>query len=502
MTEATSNPSETPDAHLLALDAELTTLNRRQDALWQQEMRAKTKAERDAAHKAASVGTERYHAILDELQVTPAQTREGERVKAQAIMRWLSPEGGGPENHDGRVAWSLAQDVLRSTGDSPDVTLSVLDEACRGLIDRIPSDVGSASDAELIAICDEIVDLNAKTEALDDVDEANFARWMELTARAATMPAETVDGLRARLRSIGKNLLADNMVGSSGGVARSHFEMAAQDLWRFATGSMGAPAVSPDAELIAACSELEHIELDYLRIFHGSAAIEEGKEQDAALDAYKNNERRHELEAFISGTRARTVEGMRAKARAIATEDLDLTKSEEQPLASLLRDLVGDYDPIAAAKGQHSKRTPKVAGFVETPILELGRRTAAAERRMEDYDFPEGELYKTVSPDYAALMNGAACDEIWSLTGIICDLPALTMQDVVVQLHAAFVLSDQLLEGQKKGAPSARIRKVLASALRVLMARPGAVAPGTIDLTGKGAFSLVWKGEMPAVHLT
>ena len=87
------------------------------------------------------------------------------------------------------------------------------------------------------------------------------------------------------------------------------------------------------------------------------------------------------------------------------------------------------------------------------------------------------------------------------LTGIICDLPALTLQDVVVPLHAAFVLLDQLSEGTKKGAPSARIRKVLASALRVLVARPGAMAPGTVDRTAGEAFELAWKGEMPPVRL-
>ena len=79
---------------------------------------------------------------------TPAHTVAGMAVKADAVLRWLSPGGTEiPENNeDGRVAWSLARDVRRMAGG--------------------PRDDGADPDAELIAAYGRFVGHEERYEAL------------------------------------------------------------------------------------------------------------------------------------------------------------------------------------------------------------------------------------------------------------------------------------------------------------------------------------------------
>ena len=123
--------------------------------------------------------------------------------------------------------------------------------------------------------------------------------------------------------------------------------------------ALTAPAVAaemathPDAALIAACDELNRIERGFLGFFHGPAKIHDEAEQDAAIATYDREGQRAQLVEVINTTPARTMEGVRAKARVILTEDLELRgKEDRSTIASLLRDIVGNYDPLAIVEGR------------------------------------------------------------------------------------------------------------------------------------------------------
>ena len=237
---------EQADAPILALGAELRE-NRaavdaesdRADALQEANPDdAETRAAAWAIRDACRPLTYRYHAILNELRDQPALTLAGMAVKSRAILQWLSPGGDEipGESEDGRVAWSLAHDVLR---------------------------------------------------------------------------------------------MADAM-----GLS---------------------PTETPDAELTAACAEFEALEMTYLGLFFGPTRIDDDRERDASDEASGRQERQKTLQDVITGATAMTLDGLRAKARCAAAEITDILTDEDAPVgkigSSIIRDLVGGFDPVAIAKG-------------------------------------------------------------------------------------------------------------------------------------------------------
>ena len=217
-------------------------------------------------------------------------------------------------------------------------------------------------DAQLIGICDEIADLNRHAEALDDVDEANLARWEELSGRAATMPAETLDGLRARLRAIGPHIITTEFPGTAVGELRAQLIAAADELCRFAVGHTGtaeelhaALAAYSDADLIATCVECERLEMEMLALFEGPREIFDDKERDAAIKASGNDRKAREMAEVIASTPAKTLAGLRAKGRALVASYPSIVDLDDGAggliETSIIRDLVGDFDPIALVGG-------------------------------------------------------------------------------------------------------------------------------------------------------
>ena len=104
-----------PDEPLLRLGAEWIRLTLRQDALCEERENLLVGANAIYDESASWDLTDRFHAILDEMMAVPALTLEGQRVKALPILHWTAPEGETPNSmDDGRVAWSLACDILGS----------------------------------------------------------------------------------------------------------------------------------------------------------------------------------------------------------------------------------------------------------------------------------------------------------------------------------------------------------------------------------------------------
>ena len=129
------------DAPILALGAELREHVAATDAIWTRAIALQdigTPEARTEADALIRVGNERsgeYQRLLSEIRDTPAHTQAGMAEKAFAVLQWLSPGGEEiPDDHeDGRVAWSLARDVLRMAG--------------------VSRHDGANPDAELIAAC-------------------------------------------------------------------------------------------------------------------------------------------------------------------------------------------------------------------------------------------------------------------------------------------------------------------------------------------------------------
>ena len=181
------------DAPILALGRELEenraaveAESERADALQEAnpddaETRAAAWAMRDAYRPLI----DRFHAILNELRDRPASTLAGMAVKADAILCWLSPGGTEvPEDHeDGRVAWSLAQDVRRMAG--------------------VLTRLGGNPDAELIATCAKASDLERQVFFSGiwrdvEVDDPRLIEQRPLLERAVVLRATTLPGLRAK----------------------------------------------------------------------------------------------------------------------------------------------------------------------------------------------------------------------------------------------------------------------------------------------------------------
>lgn len=74
-----------------------------------------------------------HHEMLNEMRDTPATTLAGMAVKADAIMEWLDPDRTGLSDSldDGRVAWSLARDVLAAQAREAEADRELIELATR-----------------------------------------------------------------------------------------------------------------------------------------------------------------------------------------------------------------------------------------------------------------------------------------------------------------------------------------------------------------------------------
>ena len=197
----------------------------------------------------------------------------------------------------------------------------------------------ASPDAELIALCHEITDLNQAVEPLMEGEdaapvEANYARWDALSGRAALIPAETLAGLRARLRAIGPVVLTEmpRLAGEPGGL-RAQLVSAADDLCRFALGHVPAEdglnatlLQSPDAAILATGSEWRantaHVDAEYTRADDLEEADFGNEEVRAAAWAIRDacrpyTRRHHVLLNTLRDTPARTLAGLAEKAHTI-----------------------------------------------------------------------------------------------------------------------------------------------------------------------------------------
>ena len=193
---------EQADAPILALGAEFRAHVAGTDAEWNRATALDESDEPDARRQARAIYdacSERwgeYHQLLNAMRDTPACTVAGMAQKAETIIRWLSPGGTEiPDDHeDGRVAWSLARDVLRLAGSS--------------------RHDGANPDAELIAACERFIGYENRylalfqgPSAIEDDDARDAAAGPcgfdnpELEAVLAGRPV-TPDGLRAMARCV------------------------------------------------------------------------------------------------------------------------------------------------------------------------------------------------------------------------------------------------------------------------------------------------------------
>ena len=192
------------DADLMALGREIRANNATVDEAWARADALQEANPDDAQTRAAAWAirdgcrplTVRFHEILNAMRDTPAHTVAGMAQKAETIIRWLSPGGTEiPDDHeDGRVAWSLARDVLRLAGSS--------------------RHDGANPDAELIAACERFIGYENRylalfqgPSAIEDDDARDAAAGPcgfdnpELEAVLAGRPV-TLDGLRAMARCV------------------------------------------------------------------------------------------------------------------------------------------------------------------------------------------------------------------------------------------------------------------------------------------------------------
>ena len=117
---------------------------------------------------------------------------------------------------------------------------------------------------------------------------------------------------------------------------------------------MSAP-LHPDAELIATCEAVRRLEEQLLAVYYGPNAPTNGGEQMRRSDEVHERiwPTQESLLARVAELQARTLEELQAKARVYVTHDPDLGHLEglgsfTDVVLSIVRDLVGDYDPVAA----------------------------------------------------------------------------------------------------------------------------------------------------------
>ena len=253
---------ESADDVLLALGAQFQAHILETDAIWARAealQEVGTSEARKEANTLFDAGCERsrdYHRLLNAIRDVPATTLPGLAVKADAVCRWIAPGGEVPDNHeDGRVAWSLARDVLRLAREKTDPN----------------------PDAELIVTCDRYVvlerlvdEINERPATLDDdaavavlVDPIR-AEQGALLDQLAELRASTPAGIHARTRALYASNSdrassmdeLDDMVGRQVGYLF-------RDVAALEAGAPARPSpASLDAELIAACAEFHQADRD------------------------------------------------------------------------------------------------------------------------------------------------------------------------------------------------------------------------------------------------
>jgi hypothetical protein len=126
----------------------------------------------------------------------------------------------------------------------------------------------------------------------------------------------------------------------------------------------------PDAELIAACAAFDRLEQTWWDFHDGGAhPIEDDDERAIALAPLQQQQ--DEIVPLIWATEARTMAGVRAKARSwlLFSPEIfdDVTSWDERFRASIIRDLAG------AAAGENDALTE-----IELPAINYRRRPSAS----------------------------------------------------------------------------------------------------------------------------
>ena len=229
-------------------------------------------------------------------------------------------------------------------------------------------------DAELIAICDRLAFVQAEAirrgdAVTDESDEAYgevvHPLWAErdrLLDAIEPLRAQTSDGISARVRALAAANPVDDhghhwFSFDGGRVVSGQLSWLLRDTAALDTsGNIVWKPPAADAELITACAEFDRLEMAYVGLYHGPGRIDDDKARDAADKAAGRRDKQEPLLDVITSTPAMTLEALRAKARSAVTWDFELLKhpssSAEEILASLLHDLVGEYDPVAIARGK------------------------------------------------------------------------------------------------------------------------------------------------------
>ena len=334
-----------PDAAILALGEHLSAYRARCDdedrrvAVLDEQDTPAAREEASRIMDASSEHTHVYHQILNGLRDTPAQTLDGMAVKAIAVADWMGAADDVPSSgEDGRVAWSLAHDVLRMRDG------------------QISPTVSASPDADLIALCDDVVRIEQEVRdrfpsggnPSDETIEAFcHPRWKErdrLVKRMGRLRATTPEGFAARARAtVAVNQEHDNAYDAEGTVPHTLIMQLLADF----------PAVAPshDAELIAACERFNAQELVFLKLAYGADRIRDEHARDKAMDAVEVGTANPALPDVLA-RRPVTLAGMRALARSALFEDLELrarvhdenASASEAILSSLALSLAGDLD--------------------------------------------------------------------------------------------------------------------------------------------------------------
>ena len=232
--------------------------------------------------------------------------------------------------------------------------------------------------------------------------------------------------------------------------------------------------------LLDACARYDAFEFDYLGTYYGPGKIEDEDERDALNEATGRVEKQNLLLDIIKSTPARTLEEMRAKARSAATWNLDLFRDHgddsQTILASLARDLIGEYDPIAIVTGGQAGRA--VSAPANSPVVAVGRRIVDAWARQVYHDRRHTEEKREKSgKDIHDRMSRAAFDEFNGLLRYVGGMPSQTLGDVLIQLNASAHLADYI-DGSENNLDDEQSRDLeqiiaaIAAAIRVLLTVP------------------------------
>ena len=227
---------------------------------------------------------------------------------------------------------------------------------------------GLVPDAELIMVCDRFVAIEREVRARYDEAELRgdptdeeierivkpiYTEQDQLLDRMEGLRATTADGIVARSRAMAVHNPRGELSFDGPDTFTNRLVTA---LIRDVLALEAAP--SPDAELIADCEAARRLEARYLGAFYGPGASPDGEEQfriGAAVLAEIKPEKEALLDQ-VADSEAVTLEGLRAKARLFITSDPGLEPYWEgglfdNVLASIIRDLVGEFDPIEALAG-------------------------------------------------------------------------------------------------------------------------------------------------------